>query len=204
MAASPWSGQHEPEGDPMPDLSLPELHFPDIKLPDGLRDMNRHDIQNAISDRMPKKIEMPEIDLSNVDLPKAVEDRLGKIEKAINKIDLPKAVEARLPGRKRTNPILPIAALLAVGAMFAAAWWLITSPTASGKVREAADRIKARISGQETGMTRYDDDTDLGSLLPNPDQTRPTVENETWPDTFAELGETVSVGNGSSEHAVGG
>ncbi|MEA2605889.1 MAG: hypothetical protein QOI00_646 [Chloroflexota bacterium] len=189
----------------MPDLSLPEIHFPDIKLPDGLRDMNRHDIQNAISDRMPKKIEMPDVDLSNVDLPKAVEDRLGKIEKAINNIDLPKAVEDRMPGRKkRANPILPIAALLAVGSMIAAAWWLISSPSASLKVRATADRIKAKVTGQETSMTRYDDDTDLGSLLPDTDQARPTVQNETWPDTFADVGETVSVGNGSSEHVTGG
>ena len=189
----------------MPDLSLPEFHFPDIKLPDGLRDMTRQDIQNAIGDRMPKKIEMPAIDLSNVDLPKAVEDRLGRIEKAISKIDLPKAVEDRMPGRrKRANPILPIAALLAIGSMFAAAWWLITSPTASIKVRETADRIKTRFTRAETGMTRYDDPTDLGSLLPDLDQTRPPVTNEPWPDSFAELGETVSVGNGSSENATGG
>jgi hypothetical protein len=189
----------------MPDFSLPELHFPDIKLPDGLRDMNRQDIQNAIGDRMPKKIEMPDIDLSNVDLPKAVEARLGRIEKAINNIDLPKAVEDRMPGRKkRTNPILPIAALLAVGSMIAAAWWLITSPTASLKVRETAGRIKARVTGEETGMARYDNDADLGSLLPDTDQTRPTVQNETWPDTFADVGETISVGNGSSEHVTAG
>ena len=188
----------------MPDLSLPEIHLPDIKLPDGLRDMNRQDIQNAISDRMPKKIEMPDIDLSKVELPKAVEDRLDRVEKAINKLDLPKAVESRLPGRKRTNPILPIAAILAIGSMFAAAWWLISSPTASLKVRETATRLKARISGQETALERYDDDGDLGSLLPNPDQTRPSVEAETWPDTFSDLGETVSAGNGaSSEHPAG-
>jgi hypothetical protein len=190
----------------MPDISLPDIHLPDFKLPEGLRDMNRHDIQNAIGDRMPKKIEMPDVDLSKVELPKAIEDRLSQIEKAINKIDLskvdlPKVVEDRLPGRKRTNPILPVAALVAVGSMIAAAWWLITSPGASIKVRETADRIKARVTGQETGMVRYDDDADLGSLLPDPDQTRPTVEGETWPDTFAELGETVSAGNGSTtEH----
>ena len=181
----------------MPDFSLPEIHLPDVKLPDGLRDMNRHDIQSAISDRMPKRSDMPDIDLSKVDLPKAVEDRLSKIEKAINKLDLPKAVENRMPGRKRTNPILPIAALIAVGSMIAAAWWLITSPTASLKVRDTADRIKARMTGQESGLQRYDNDADLGSLLPEPEQTRPTVENETWPDTFADLGETVTAGNGS-------
>jgi len=87
--------------------------------------------------------------------------------------------------------------------MIAAAWWLITSPSASLKVRETADRIKARVAG-ETAVTRYDNDTDLGSLLPDTDQTRPTVQNETWPDTFADVGETVSVGNGSSERVTGG
>jgi hypothetical protein len=187
----------------MPDLSLPEIHLPDIKLPDGLRDMNRHDIQNAISDRMPKRFEMPDVDLSKVDLPKAVEERLSKVEKAINKIDLPKAVEDRMPGRKRSNPILPLAAILAIGSMFAAAWWLITSPSAATRVRETADRIKARVTGQETGLERYDDDANLGSLLPDPDQTRPSVENATWPDTMADLGETVTAGNGSSTERAG-
>jgi hypothetical protein len=191
----------------MPDLSFPDLHLPDLKLPDGLRDMNRHDIQNAIGDRMPKRGDLPDIDLSKVDLPKAVEDRLSKMEKAISKIDvekainnveMPKAIKDRMPGRKRTNPILPIAALLAVGSMFAAAWWLITSPTATLKIRETADRIKARMSGPETDLQRYDNDANLGSLLPDPEQTRPSVENETWPDTFADLEETVSAGNGSS------
>lgn len=197
----------------MPDLSLPEIRLPDIKLPEGLRDMNRHDIQNALGDRLPKKIEMPDVDLSKVDLPKALDDRLTKLEKAIkdidlekaiSKIDLPKAVEDRIPGRKRSNPILPLAALLAVGSMFAAAWYLITSPTASDKVRETAERIKARVTGQETALQRFDDDHDLGSLLPDPDQTRPSLENETWPDTLSDLGETVAAGNGSgSEHTAG-
>ena len=186
----------------MPDLSLPELHLPDIKLPDGLRDMNRHDIQSAISDRMPKKIEMPDVDLSKVDLPKAIEDRLDKVEKAIKDIDLPKSVESRLPGRKKTNPILPVAALFAVGSMIAAAWWLITSPTAGVRIRETADRVKARLNG-ETAVERYDNDGDLGSLLPDPAQTRPTVENETWPDTFTDLGQTVAAGNGATEHPSG-
>jgi hypothetical protein len=188
----------------MPDFSLPEVHLPDIKLPEGLRDMNRHDIQNAISDRMPKKVQMPDIDLSNVELPKAVEDRLSKVEKAINRMDLPKVVQDRMPGRKRTNPLLPIAAFVAVMSMFAAAWWLITSPTASLKVREMAGRIKTRVTGEETGLERYDNDTDLGSLLPSPEETRPSVEAETWPDTLADLEQTVNAGNGStSERAAG-
>lgn len=188
----------------MPDISLPEIHLPDLKLPEGLRDMNRKDIQNAIGDRLPKKIEMPDVDLSKVDLPKAVEDRLNRIEKAINNVDLPKAIEDRMPGRKRTNPILPFAAFLAVGSMIAAAWWLISSPNATTKVRETADRIRARVTGQETGIVRYDDDADLGSLLPDPDQNRPSLEAETWPDTFADLGEAVAAGNGSSTERSSG
>lgn len=188
----------------MPDISLPEIHLPDIKLPEGLRDMNRKDIQSAIGDRMPKNIEMPDVDLSKVDLPKAVEDRLNRIEKAINRIDLPKSVEDRLPGRKKTNPILPVAAFLAVGSMIAGAWWLLTSPSAATKVRETADRLRNKVTGRETGLAVYDNDSDLGSLLPNPDQSRPAVEAETWPDTFAELGETVKAGNGSTtEHPAG-
>ncbi|MBA2382667.1 MAG: hypothetical protein H0V73_11210 [Chloroflexi bacterium] len=188
----------------MPDLSLPEIHFPDLKLPEGLRDMNRHDIQNAINDRMPKKVEMPDIDFSKVELPKAVEDRLGKIEKAINSIDVSKSVENRSLVRKRTNPILPVAAFLAVGSMIAAAWWLITSPNASIRVRDTVERIKARVTGEELAVTRYDADADLGSLLPEPNQNRPSVEAEAWPDTFADVGETVTAGNGSNIERTAG
>jgi hypothetical protein len=187
----------------MPDISMPEVHLPDLKLPEGLRDINRRDIQNAINDRMPKKIEMPDVDLSKVELPKAVEDRLKQVEKKLDSIDLskvelPKAVQDRLPGRRRRNPILPLAAILAVGSAFAAAWWLITSPTATIRVRETADRMWRKVTGQETDLVRYDQDEDLGSLLPDPNQTRPSIEAETWPDTFSDLGETVRAGNGSA------
>jgi hypothetical protein len=152
--------------------------------------MNRHDIAEAIGDRVPKKIELPDIDLSKVELPKAVSDRM--------------------PRRKRTNPILPIAAFLAIGSLVAAAWWLITSPTAAHRVRETADRLKAKMSGAETAIERYDDDTHLGSLLPDESQTRPSVEAETWPgsDTYAGVSEPVAqpvaAGNGSGVERASG
>jgi hypothetical protein len=176
----------------MPDISMPEIHLPDIKLPEGLRDMNRNDIQNAIGDarsKMPKRIEMPDIDLSKMELPKALEGRL------------PKAVEDRLPMKRRSNPILPLAALLAVGSMCVAAWWLITSPTAGLRVRQAVDRVRYKVTGKDTDVVLYDDDGNLTSLLPDPDQTRPSVEGETWPDTFSDLGDSVKAGNGATtEH----
>jgi len=191
----------------MPDISLPEVHLPDIKLPDAFRDMNKRDIQAAINERMPKRVEMPDVDLSRVELPKAVEDRLKSVEKRLDDIDLskiplPRAIEDRLPGRKRrTNPILPFAAILAVGSALAAAWWLITSPTAAVRVRQSADRMWRRVTGQSLDVIPYDDENDLGSLVPTPDQTdvtRPSTEGDAWPDTFSDLGETVRAGNGSA------
>jgi hypothetical protein len=176
----------------MPDISLPEIHLPDVKLPEGLRDMNRQDIQNAIGDarsKMPKRIEMPDIDLSKVELPRALEGRL------------PKSVENRLPIKRRSNPLLPLAALFAVGSMCFAAWWLITSPTAGTRVRETVDRLRYKLTGKETDVVLYDDEGNLTSLLPDPNQTRPSVEGETWPDTFSDLGDSVKAGNGSpAEH----
>jgi hypothetical protein len=189
----------------MPDISLPDVHLPDIKLPDGLRDMNRKDIQSALSDRIPKRVEMPDVDLSNVQLPKVVDDRLKAVEKRLESIDLssvplPKAVDKRLRPKRR-SPILPLAAIVAVGSAFAAAWWLITSPTAAVRVRQSADRMWRKMTGQQLDIVRYDDEQDLASLVPNPDDTnvtRPTTESEAWPDTFSDLGETVSAGNGSA------
>ncbi|HET9615023.1 MAG TPA: hypothetical protein VFP22_09435 [Candidatus Limnocylindrales bacterium] len=190
----------------MPEITLPEVKLPDIKLPDGLRDMTRKDIQSAINDRVPRRVEMPDVDLSGIQLPKVVEDRLKSVEKRLDSIDLsnvpmPKALERRLPHKRRSNRILPLAAFLAVGSAFAAAWWLITSPTATTRVRTTADRMWRRLTGQQLAVTRYDDDGDLASLVPNPadtDITRPIGEADANPDTFSDLGETISVGNGSA------
>ena len=60
------------------------------------------------------------------------------------------------------------------------------------RVRETADRTWRKVTGQQTDLIRYDDEEDLTSLLPNPDVQRPSGEEESWPDTFAELGESVS------------
>lgn len=161
----------------MPDITLPEIHLPDVKLPEGLREMNRQDIQAAINERLPRKVELPDVDLS--------------------KIELPKAVEERLPGRRRrSNPILPIAAFLAIGSLVAAAWWLITSPTAMVRVRETTDRIRSRMGW--TGMDDAELEDRLDTLVPDTgDTNRLSIENETWPNTASDLGDTVRAGNGS-------
>ena len=174
----------------MPDITLPEVKLPDIKLPDGLRDMNKRDIQNALGDRMPKKVEMPDVDLSKVEVPKAVDDRLKRVEKWVDSIDLSKtapakAIDARR-NRRRPNPLLPIAALVAVLSAMAAAVWLITSPTAATKVRETADRTWRRVTGQNTDLIRRDDDGDLASLLDS-SHTTDTSEAGTWAGTGSDV-----------------
>jgi hypothetical protein len=153
----------------MPDITLPEVKLPDIKLPDGLREMNKRDIQSALGDRLPKKVEMPDVDLSKVEIPRAVDDRLKRVEKWVDSIDLSKtaagkAVDERLHPR-RANPLLPIAALIAVLSAMAAAVWLITSPTAAVRVRETADRTWRKVTGQQLDLMVRDDDGDLASLL---------------------------------------
>lgn len=135
----------------MPEINLPEVKLPDLKLPEGLRDMTRDDIARAAGDirlpklDMPKRVELPDIDLSKVDLPKPIADRL--------------------PQRRRSNPILPIAGLVAIGTAVAAIWWLFTSAETGPRMRSGLNDLKARLTGQRNDLIRYDDEADLGSLL---------------------------------------
>jgi hypothetical protein len=146
----------------MREIDMPDIKLPDIKLPEGLRDMTRDDIVRAAQDmrsqtmELPKKIEMPDIDLSKIELPKQLTDRM--------------------PGRRRTNPLLPIAGLMVVGAAIAAIWWLFTSSLTGPRVRSAVSDLKQRVTGDSTDMVRYDNDENLGSLLSD-DATGATIPN---------------------------
>ena len=161
----------------MPEIDLPEVKLPDIKLPDGLREMTRDDIVHAARDvRMPKmdlprRVELPDLDLSKVELPKQIADRL--------------------PGRKRTNPILPIAGVLALGALIAAVWYLVTSPITGPRVRHAFYDLRSKVTGQRTDMVRYDDDLDLGSLVR---EDAATTSPTGGTSTYESMASTVSAG----------
>jgi len=163
----------------MPEITLPEVKLPDIKLPDGLRDMNRDDIVEVVREvklpkdmKMPKTIKLPDVDLSKVELPDAVTDRL------------PDSIADRLPGRRGPNPILALMALTVVGLVFVGAWLLITSPTAGTRMRRAVDDLKTRMNGEENSLVRYDDETDLGSLLTQ----EPTMSSPITSDPYATAG----------------
>jgi hypothetical protein len=111
----------------MPDFEMPDVKMPDVKMPDALRDL-----------------EMPKFDLSKVELPKQITDRL--------------------PNRNRRNPFLPIAALAAVGAMVVAAWWLITSPLTGPRIKASVRNLRSLMT-DETGLIKVEEDADLGTIL---------------------------------------
>jgi hypothetical protein len=140
----------------MPEITLPEVKLRDVKLPEGFRDMTKDDIVQAVREvKLPKNIKLPDVDLSDIELPDAIVERM--------------------PGRRRTNALIPLLALTVVGAVFAAAWWLITSSTTGPRIRRAVDDMKSRMSGEENGLVRYDNETDLGSLVGTSDAwTTPT------------------------------
>jgi hypothetical protein len=149
----------------MAEITLPEVKLPDIRLPGGLREMTRDDIVHAAKDvRMPKmelpsRIEIPDIDLSKVDLPKPIADRL--------------------PKRRRSNPLMPIAGLFAIGAVIAGIWYLVTSPVTGPRVKHAFNDLRARMNGQSNDLVRYDNDSDLGSLVSDRTADMPGSDYET-------------------------
>ena len=138
----------------MREITLPEINLPDFKVPEGLREMSRDDIVQAA-----REVRLPEIDLSKIDLPAPIADRL--------------------PGRRRSNPLIPIAVFAAIAATMAAAWWLITSPVTGPRARHLAHGLKSRLTGQRTDLIRYDDDADLGSLVSNNGATGSAFTTET-------------------------
>ena len=130
----------------MPEITLPEVKLPDVKLPDGFRDMSKDDFVHAVREvKLPKNIKLLDIDLSDIELPDAITDRM--------------------PGRRRPSPLVPIVALTVVGALIAAVWWLVTSATTGPRIRRAVDDVKNRMNGEENGLIRYDDETHLDSLV---------------------------------------
>jgi hypothetical protein len=170
----------------MREITMPEVKLPDIKLPEGLREMSRDDIVQAAHDvrsnvHMPRKIDMPDIDLSKIDL---------------SKVELPKQISDRLPRRRRSNPLLPIAGIAALGAMIAGIWWLFTSSATGPRVRSAVKDLKQRVTGDSTDIVRYDDDRDLGSILADGGNGRSAMGSEPYSstDSLSDLSNGVPAG----------
>jgi hypothetical protein len=170
----------------MPEINLPEVRLPELKLPEGLRDMTREDFVNAARDmRLPRMSDLlPDIDLSKIDLPKPIADRM--------------------PNRRRPNPILPIAAFLAIGAAIVAAWWLVTSSVTGPRIRGAVNDLKSRVTGESNGLVRYDNEADLGSLVVDTSDANGSSMPLSSYDTtnMSDLGEGVPVGPGEMPEGI--
>jgi hypothetical protein len=175
----------------MPDISFPEVRLPELKLPDGLREMNREDIQKAI----------PEVHLPSISLPKRgdVSKELAKAAKEIDKAG--KELDKALPRRAGPSPI-PFVVLGVLAGLFAG-WFLATSPTTAPRIGTLMDGLRGRIDRWRNGSAIDDDDLELGSNV-YPDALRQPLQADTM-STSVGGGMTsgVAVGPGGATNGVG-
>jgi hypothetical protein len=126
----------------MPDISFPEVHLPDFKLPEGLRDMNREDIQKSMSDVKVPKIDLPKRKDISRELAKATSKATKELEKA------GRDIEKNLPRRSGPSPlpfvIFGMLSGLVVG------WLLASSPTTGPRISSLVDEIKSRVDRWRT------------------------------------------------------
>src|SRR2546425_5300591 len=110
--------------------------------------------------------------------------------------ELPKQISDRLPRRRRPNPLLPIAGIVALGAMIAGIWWLFTSSSTGPRVRSVVNDLKQRVTGESDDLVRYDNDSNLGSLLTDAGDGRAAMGSEPYSstDTLSDLNNGVPAG----------
>ena len=168
----------------MPDISLPEVHLPDFKLPEGLRDVNREDIQKAMPDvRLPK---MPRRSDISKELAKATKE----LEKA------GRDLEKNLPRRPGPSP-LPFVILGLLGGLVVG-WLLASSPTTAPRISGLVDEVKSRINRWRTAA--MDDGLDAETAAfrdPVP------MQSDTYAGAMSEAQTGVGVGPGQGTNGVG-
>ncbi|MFL5679070.1 MAG: hypothetical protein ACJ77B_00545 [Chloroflexota bacterium] len=175
----------------MPDISFPEVRLPEFKLPEGLREMNREDIQKAI----------PEVHLPSITLPKRgdVSKELAKAAKEIDKAG--KELDKALPRRAAPSPI-PFVVLGVLAGLFAG-WFLATSPTTAPRIGSLMDGLRARIDSWRNGSDLDDEDLELGSSV-YPEALRQPLQADTMSGSVGGgTTSAVAVGPGGATNGVG-
>ncbi len=174
----------------MPDISFPEVKLPDIKLPEGLRDMNREDIQNAV----------PGIRFPRFSLPKRsdVSKELARAGKEIEKAG--RELDKALPRRSAASPVPMI--LLGIVAGLVAGVFLATSSTTGPKIGGIVDELRGRIDRWRSGMNGKDDefDAEVGAY---PDALRAPIEADAFAATMSEAETGLPVGPGELTNGIG-
>lgn len=193
----------------MPDMSMPDIHMPEMHMPDiNLRDMKAPKVD--LSDLDLKSLDPRRIDLSGVDAKR-----------------LRAMVPFARPAPKPASP-LPWVVVAAVGGLFAG-WWLATSSVTGPKVREFAERVKARIADWRGARADWDDveehaegfwSTEDGwkqegsrgaTRGPSPESDVTTLDTPAWDEGSAasamggaETGDGAGAGYSASQEGVGG
>jgi hypothetical protein len=167
----------------MPDFSLPEVHLPDFKLPEGLRDMNREDIQKA----------MPDVRLPKIDLPKR-----SDISKELAKAgrDLDKA----LPRRAAPSP-WPFVLFGMLAGLFIG-WFLASSTVTGPRIGGAVDEVRGRVAKWRENGSGSDDDYDSQPAA-FPDALPAPVGSEPYAANMKDRETGVGVGPGTLQEGIG-
>ena len=118
----------------MPEFKIKEIRLPELRLPEMSRDDIakalgdvRHELDDMRRDIDVSKVEMPKVDLSSIDVPKAVSN-------AAQATGLVKRRSSRVP--------FVVGALVTLGIV---GWALLNSPAMKPRLRAAIDRAKERI-----------------------------------------------------------
>jgi hypothetical protein len=171
------------EAPSMPDISLPEVHLPDFRLPEGLRDMNREDIQKA----------MPDVRLPKIDLPKRsdISKELAKAGRDIDKA---------LPRRPAPSP-LPFVFFGMIAGLFIG-WFLASSTVTGPRIGGVVDEVRGRVAKWRAGDA---DDEDAYDSQPAayPDALRSSAGSEAMSGGMADRETRVGVGPGTEVDGVG-
>jgi hypothetical protein len=130
----------------MPELRLREVRLPELHLPE----MSRDDITRAIGDAT-RDVELPSVDLSKIDVPKAVAS----------------ASQAVGLSRSTRVPRLPfiIGGLVTLGLIGFA---LLNSPAVKPRLQELARKAKEQIEERRAGRMAVDASTDEASTMVDP------------------------------------
>lgn len=140
----------------MPELRLRRVHLPELRLPE----MSRDDIVRTIGDAR-RDIELPEFDLSKIDVPKAIAT----------------ATQAAAFVRTTSRPRLPfvIGGLVAIGLVEFA---ILRSPQVRPRVDELGRRARQAIDDRRRGALEAGDEA--------VDAAEAAVAIPIEPDAFAE------------------
>lgn len=170
----------------MPDISFPEVHLPDFKLPEGLRDMNREDIQKAMSD-----VRLPKIDLPRrSDISKELAKELAKAGRDIDKA---------LPRRAAPSP-LPFVFFGMLAGLFIG-WFLASSTVTGPRIGGAVDEVRGRVAKWRENTANGDDDYDSQPAA-YPDALRDSGGSAPY-TSMSEVESGVGVGPGTAPDEIG-